>query len=623
MTSPLELSIRLSNGTRFNIDWPDADPAALTVMQVKEKIATAQENTAVELQRLIYKGRILDNNKTLSDYGIVHQSTLFLVKSSGANASTNNNSGGATALPARPARSSLSNIRTISSGMSSASPPTATTPLPSSVPNFPANPWSMPPPNMDPQQMQSMLNSPLMQSMLDNPQLMQTMMESQMRSNPAMRQMLESNPHLQHILNDPAVLQQAIRMMRDPSSMQQAMRQQDLAMSQLENMPGGFAALSSMYRDVQQPLEDAVSIGRGDANNATNSNSDANRSSSSEGATGAAMPNPWGAPPAPAASSGGMGSSTPTAGNYLSEMGIDPSLLSSLLGSGGMPGAPNPANANASSSNPAAAAPSSAGLSNPWGGAPGAQVPFPNLTAPSFWPPSAGGPPSLPPDQLNAMMSMLDNPMMQQLMQQAIDSNPEMFRQIIEQQNPMMRPLFESNPAAAQQMVRQMMNPESLRHMLQLQQQLGGAMPTPGFPRTAAAPPAMPLDFSNLLQQMQGTGLSAGAAAPAVHPTVPTNPADRYRTQLRSLYDMGFDDEPRNVQALTVSHGNVNRAVDWLLSSPPSYNRPATAPATSSSQVTAPAATSETPASSHDPRPDDAAAAPPSSPKNDREKKND
>ena len=41
-----------------------------------------------------------------------------------------------------------------------------------------------------------------------------------------------------------------MEMMRNPNAMQQAMRSQDLAMSQIENLPGGFNALRRMYEEV-------------------------------------------------------------------------------------------------------------------------------------------------------------------------------------------------------------------------------------------------------------------------------------------------------------------------------------------------------------------------------------
>jgi hypothetical protein len=46
------------------------------------------------------------------------------------------------------------------------------------------------------------------------------------------------------------MLRQTMEMMRNPNAMQQAMRSQDLAMSQIENLPGGFSALRRMYEEV-------------------------------------------------------------------------------------------------------------------------------------------------------------------------------------------------------------------------------------------------------------------------------------------------------------------------------------------------------------------------------------
>ena len=43
-----------------------------------------------------------------------------------------------------------------------------------------------------------------------------------------------------------------MEMMRNPNAMQQAMRSQDLAMSQIENLPGGFNALRRMYEEVSK-----------------------------------------------------------------------------------------------------------------------------------------------------------------------------------------------------------------------------------------------------------------------------------------------------------------------------------------------------------------------------------
>ena len=87
-----------------------------------------------------------------------------------------------------------------------------------------------------------------------------------------------------------------------------------------------------------------------------------------------------------------------------------------------------------------------------------------------------------------------------------------------------------------------------------------------------------PLDFGSLLQQMQGTTGQPQQQRQQQHP------ADRYRSQLQSLRDMGFDDEQAGLAALQQNHGNLNRAVDQLLMGPP-----VSAPAPSSAPASAPA----------------------------------
>jgi len=56
--------------------------------------------------------------------------------------------------------------------------------------------------------------------------------------------------------------------------------------------------------------------------------------------------------------------------------------------------------------------------------------------------------------------------------------------------------------------------------------------------------------------------LGAPAAAPAVDPAV------QYANQLQQLQDMGFADADANLQALIRTRGNVNNAVERLLSGP-------------------------------------------------------
>merc|ERR1712157_513019 len=123
---------------------------------------------------------------------------------------------------------------------------------------------------------------------MSNPDIIRSIMES----NPEMRQVMDSNPQLRHILDDPEMMRRSVEMMRDPSAMQNMMRNQDLAMSQIENLPGGFSALRRMYEDIQEPMMDAMA-GAGTPSADSTSTNTSNRSS----APGGAMPNPWSTAP--------------------------------------------------------------------------------------------------------------------------------------------------------------------------------------------------------------------------------------------------------------------------------------------------------------------------------------
>lgn len=241
------------------------------------------------------------------------------------------------------------------------------------------------------------------------------------------------------------------------------------------------------------------------------------------------------------------------------------------------------------------------------------------------------------PDQL---MEMVENPLVQQMMQQLVEQNPDAIRQSLEAQNPMFRHMFAGNPEMANNMVRQMMNPEALRGMLQMQRAMGGAgagagaMPGMGMPGMGSPPPggmdfssllggqppgSGPApggpDFSTMMQQMQAMMGGGGAAgAPFGMPSQQMqqqqqqqHPADRYRSQLNSLRDMGFDDEQQCLAVLQQNHGNLNRAVDALLMGPP-----VPVPAASSSGSNE--STSTSTSTSTPPLPD---------PKNDQDKKDD
>lgn len=146
-------------------------------------------------------------------------------------------------------------------------------------------------------------------------------------------------------------------------------------------------------------------------------------------------------------------------------------------------------------------------------------------------------------------------------------------------QNPQARAML-SNP----EMLRRMSDPQTLQAMMQMQQsmrtlQQAGIMPPMGgaglggfggmggFGNPATTPG---LDFSALLSTGggnagSGTGFGGFASPPAAAQPV-QDPAVRYAAQLQQLQDMGFGDHAANLRALQATSGNVNAAVERLLS---------------------------------------------------------
>uniref|UniRef100_A0A7S3VGM9 Ubiquilin n=1 Tax=Chaetoceros debilis TaxID=122233 RepID=A0A7S3VGM9_9STRA len=569
--SSITINIRMSTAARFAVTA--ARPSS-TILQLKVMICHHESSgdCPVDRQRLIYKGRILsENGKTLQEYGITgeagREETIHLVKGS---APRNDNDGNG-AGTAQTMNQQLQPPNPF--GFNPSAPQGQGSGNGSGINEMMNNMGNMDMSEMqnqlmqNPEMMQSMMDSPMMQSIMNNPDFLRSMMEN----NPQMRQLLESNPELRHVLDDPEMMRRSMEMMRDPSAMQNAMRNQDLALSQIENIPGGFNALRRMYEDVQAPMMDAMASGNsGDSASGNTTRSSENQRS---GAAGTAMPNPW-------ASSNSTTSNTnanPT-GNSTSA----PNMNSMNNPFAAM------ANANANAN------------SNPWG------MPPPqgqgNNNSMGGMPAGMPGMPGMPNNMnMEQTIEMLENPMMNQMMSNLM-SDPAMMQNMINS-NPMLRQLTESNPQVAAmmsnpEMMRNMLNPSNLRNMMQMQNSMGGM---PGFPAipgmgsmgnmgmegsmgsgNGANNSASGLDFSSLLLNGADTGMGGGAGfglqpVPATN-AAPIPPEQRFRAQLQSLNDMGFDDNQVNIPALIQTHGNVNRAIDMLLTNPP-------APAVATSSV--------------------------------------
>ena len=625
----LNLTIRLTSGRRFTPNPPPAGITTATTVSVFKSLVAAtmarhaasstSSDEAVPIQpipaarqRLVYRGKILsDGHKTLGEYGVEDGGLIYLVKGAD-NSDAGGNGGVQVAATAGGAGdpSPMARLQAINNAASAPSASSASSGAnAAAAPMF--NPFAPPVagntgigsnqqqqmqdplaslmqmqnlfggagagPNgaggmpdlaqlqnqlrSNPELMQQMLDNPFMQSLMDNPTLMQNMMEH----NPQMQSLLQSNPELRHALQDPELMRQSMQMMRDPSAMRNMMRQQDIAMSNIENMPGGFDALRRMYTEVQEPMMEAMSGGsgggqEGEGSGGSGSGDNARRDGGVSGAAGAAMPNPWGS-----SSTSPTQASNGTAAN----------------GAGANSSAPF--NPWASLATGAGAGASAGG--NPWAsmGAAGA---------------GANGMPSMPGMPANMDMEqtlqMLENPLVQQMMESMM-ANPAMLESMMAS-NPMLAQLRQSNPQMASMLsnpefMRTMMNPQVLRSMMQLQQSMGGAGGgggMPGFPGMAGSPGGAGgagMDFASLLGSMQGANLSSPGGAGGGSAAVNRPPEERYRVQLQSLRDMGFDDDATNIRVLEQNHGNVNRAIDFLLTQP----MPAPAPAAPA----APAASTE------------------------------
>jgi ubiquilin len=479
----------------------------LLVEAFKQLIASKMD-IPVAQQRLIYKGFVLKDNRSLESYSIGDGHTVLLVRGKRPEAESDAVAMGDDAPVSAPVAS-----------------PSVSLPQPAAQPAAASNPFAamfnsgaadagggslaaMQQQIMqNPQLLQQMMESPMMQSLLENPQLIQQMM----MANPMLRNLSEQNPQLAQMVSDPAMLQQSMQMARNPALMQEMLRTQDRALQNIASQPGGSEALARHYDEVQSPLLDALNVpsvesapqrsGSGPAPAPLGPNPNA-----------APLPNPWGAPSA--AQGGNAAPASPAAG------GVDMAAMLRFMGGG-----------PASAGGPGAI--DMADLLGSMGGG-GQHVDAPGIQ-----------------QLMNPQMiaQMLENPMMQQMMQ-SVAQNPQLMQSVLAM-NPMAQQLMQQDPMMAQlvhspEFVQALSDPALVQSLLQMPPPAGGPgspSPSPGFA------PA----FSPYL-------------APASVPPAQVRPEVLYQNQLVQLRDMGFVDGEKNIAALIATGGNLQAAVERLFS---------------------------------------------------------
>lgn len=128
---------------------------------------------------------------------------------------------------------------------------------------------------------------------------------------------------------------------------------------------------------------------------------------------------------------------------------------------------------------------------------------------------------------------------------------------------------MEANPQLERMMsdpetIRAMSTPANLQAMVQMQNamqqrnQVGGSAPGGVNAGGAGAGDA---NLMNMLNMMRSGG--SNATNPAA--TAATNPGELYASQIEQLQDMGFTSREQNIRALQASMGNVNAAVERIL----------------------------------------------------------
>jgi len=523
----------------------------VTVRKFKEAISSKFNNAPIENLCLIFAGKILKDTENLSSHNIKDGMTIHLVIKQGGAATASGSSGApaaAASTTTAAAGASPSSTTTTSSSPNSAPPPPNVGQSPFGLGGFggiagmgnlgmgSANFMEMQQRMQrelvqNPDMLRQVLDNPLTQSLMSNPDVIRQMLES----NPQMQEVMDRNPEIRQMLNNPEVLRQMMEIARNPSRLQEMTRTMDRQMQNLEAMPGGMNILQRMYRDVQEPVLNAM----GGPNpfqdlQAANSPSQVPSTETADPA-----PNPWAAGQAGGEAGGQPGPAAPPSSGAGAPLGGQLGQGAGLFTSPGMQSLMGQMRDNPT-------------LMSQMMSAPYMQSMFSTLAS--------------NPDQASAMLA--NNPLFAgnpALQQQMASMMPQMLQQM---QNPSVQQLM-GNPEALQAIMQIQQGMERLRTAApEVFQSLGlPSLPpnlvpqVPPVPSPAQPSPAAPAGneqvFNQFMSQMMGQ-MRAG------NPDQP--PEERFASQLDQLASMGFVDRQANIQALIATMGDVNAAVERLLS---------------------------------------------------------
>lgn len=105
----------------------------------------------------------------------------------------------------------------------------------------------------NPDILQQMLESPAMQSLLNDHDFLRSLL----RMDPKVSKLFETSPALAEMLGDADFMRQAGEALRNPVHVRDVLRSTDRSMTQLEELRGSpFDALRAMCQDIERPLQD-------------------------------------------------------------------------------------------------------------------------------------------------------------------------------------------------------------------------------------------------------------------------------------------------------------------------------------------------------------------------------
>ncbi|VUZ39823.1 unnamed protein product [Hymenolepis diminuta] len=399
----------------------------------------------------------------------------------------------------------------------------------------------------NPELLRNVMDSPLVQSLMSNPEIMRSIMQS----NPQMREIMERNPELGQMLTNPEILRQSMEIASNPALVQEMMRSYDRAVLNLESIPGGSGHLQRIYQDVQEPMLNALH--GGDNNPFADLAGSGGRSTSRTAApSNEPMPNPW-APqqPQPETTTSGSG----TTGTTGTSTGTESSGNTNPTGTSLLGGLPF--NSEAISS--AFQAPYVRSMLESMASNPEAFEAF--LSANPLW--NSGNLDPTAREQMRRVLPQLARQMSRPGFVNML-SNPRAMSAMAQIQEGL-RVLQEEAPDVFASMT-------NLSSTTGIGSLFGGSTGSTGSTEvgqtdsgTATAAPTSGNAGSAELATLMASLLNV--APPSQDLNVPQlPPEERFASQLETLTSMGFTNHGANLQALISTDGDVNAAIDRLLS---------------------------------------------------------